>query len=166
MSLTMLRTAAPVARPFAARALYAGRPLAAAQSAAARHVEGTVNDPTTFPTPNKAHGQYHWTFERLLSAALVPLVGATAVSSANPVLDGILCTAIVAHTHMGFDNILTDYLHPRKFPVLGRIATWVLRLATAGVLVGVYQFETNDIGLTELLKKMWRAHDAKKPLTE
>lgn len=54
----------------------------------------------TFPTPNKAHGQYHWTFERLLSAALVPLVGATAVSSANPVLDGILCTAIVAHSHM------------------------------------------------------------------
>ena len=63
-------------------------------------VEGTVNDPVTFPTPNKAHGQYHWTFERLLSAALVPLVGATAVSSANPVLDGILCTAIVAHSHM------------------------------------------------------------------
>lgn len=136
-----------------------------------------MNDPTTFPPPNKAHGQYHWTFERLLSAALVPLVGATAVSSVNPVLDGVLCTAIVAHTHMvrlrridggsrppirdrrgtdprdcdrdraqGFDNILTDYLHPRKFPVLGRIMAWGLRLATAGVLIGVYQFETNDIG--------------------
>ncbi|BGP55430.1 membrane anchor subunit of succinate dehydrogenase, Sdh4 [Rhodotorula sphaerocarpa] len=155
MSLTMLRsTAAPaLVRPRAVRALYAD-------------VEGTVNDPTTFPPPNKAHGQYHWTFERLLSAALVPLVGATAVSSVNPVLDGVLCTAIVAHTHMGFDNILTDYLHPRKFPVLGRIMAWGLRLATAGVLIGVYQFETNDIGLTELLKKMWHAHDAKKPLTE
>ncbi|POY74808.1 hypothetical protein BMF94_2081 [Rhodotorula taiwanensis] len=168
MSMTMLRTTARPAlvRPFAARAFYAGRPLAAANSAAAQHVEGTVNDPTTFPAPNKAHGQYHWTFERLLSAALVPLVGATAVSSANPLLDGVLCTAIVAHSHMGFDNILTDYLHPRKFPVLGRIMMWGLRLMTAGVLVGIYQFETNDIGLTELLKKMWRAHETKKPLTE
>jgi len=63
-------------------------------------VEGTVNDPTPFPTPNKAHGSYHWTFERLLSAALVPLIASTAVTSVNPVLDGIICTAIVAHSHM------------------------------------------------------------------
>ena len=39
-----------------------------------------------------------------------------------------------------------DYLHPRKFPVLGRALTWVLRATTVGVLVGVYQFNTNDIG--------------------
>ncbi|BGP39981.1 membrane anchor subunit of succinate dehydrogenase, Sdh4 [Rhodotorula kratochvilovae] len=120
-------------------------------------VQGTVNDPTPFPTPNKAHGQYHWTFERLLSASLVPLIGATAVSSANPVIDGVLCTALVAHSHMGFDALLVDYLHPRKFPILGRIATWTLRAATVGVLIGVYQFETNDIGLTELIKKAWHA---------
>ena len=30
--------------------------------------------------------------------------------------------------------------------MLGQIANWTLRLATVGVLVGVYQFETNDIG--------------------
>ncbi|GAA5978243.1 hypothetical protein JCM11641_001146 [Rhodosporidiobolus odoratus] len=145
-------------RQLARRAFATGRPVAAAQSSAAKpYVEGTVNDPTPFPTPNKAHGSYHWTFERLLSASLVPLIGATAVSSANPVIDGVLCTALVAHSHMGFDQILTDYLHPRKFPVLGVIATWLLRLATTGVLIGVYQFETNDIGLTELIKKAWRA---------
>ncbi|GAA5838892.1 hypothetical protein JCM11251_003729 [Rhodosporidiobolus azoricus] len=148
--------ASPILRHLAVRSFSAGRPVLAANSAAAKHVEGTVNDPTPFPTPNKAHGSYHWTFERLLSASLVPLIGATAVSSANPVIDGVLCTALVAHSHMGFDQILTDYLHPRKFPVLGNIATWVLRLATVGVLVGVYQFETNDIGLTELIKKAWK----------
>jgi hypothetical protein len=43
--------------------------------------------------------------------------------------------------------MLVDYLHPRKFPVLGRVATWTLRTATVGVLVGVYQFNTNDIGV-------------------
>ncbi|GAA5899453.1 hypothetical protein JCM6882_009120 [Rhodosporidiobolus microsporus] len=148
--------ASPVFRQLAVRSFATGRPVIAAQSAAAKHVEGTVNDPTPFPTPNKAHGSYHWTFERLLSASLVPLIGATAVSSANPVIDGVLCTALVAHSHMGFDQVLTDYLHPRKFPILGPIASWVLRLATVGVLIGVYQFETNDIGLTELLKKAWK----------
>jgi hypothetical protein len=46
----------------------------------------------------------------------------------------------------GFDALLVDYLHPRKFPIIGPIAAWVLRFATVGVLIGVYQFETNDIG--------------------
>lgn len=48
-------------------------------------------------------------------------------------------------------------LHERKFPILGLIAKWGVRLATGGVLVGVYQFNTNDIGLTELTKKIWKA---------
>jgi succinate dehydrogenase (ubiquinone) membrane anchor subunit len=39
-----------------------------------------------------------------------------------------------------------DYLHKRKRPFLGPLMTWTVRLATTGVLVGVYQFNTNDIG--------------------
>jgi hypothetical protein len=71
--------------------------------------------------------------------------------------------------------MVVDYLHPRKYPVIGRIATWTLRSATVGVLIGVYQFNTNDIGacyyyftgfinvsdgragLTELIGKVWSA---------
>lgn len=78
----------------------------------------------------------------------MPLVGATAVTSVNPILDGILSVALVVHTHIGFDSIFTDYLHPRKFPVLGGIVKWGVRLVTGGVLVGVYQFNTNDIGVS------------------
>ncbi|KAM0787528.1 hypothetical protein ACM66B_003599 [Microbotryomycetes sp. NB124-2] len=152
MSTTMLRQAAT--RSLVKRSFHSGRPLLAE---AYKHVAGTVNDPTPFPAPNKAHGSYHWSFERALSVALLPMVGATAVSSVNPILDGILATAIVAHTHIGFDAILTDYLHPSKFPVIGNVAKWLVRLATGGVLVGIYQFNTNDIGVTELVKKMWRA---------
>jgi hypothetical protein len=46
----------------------------------------------------------------------------------------------------GFDQVLVDYVHERKFPVLGPVTKWGLRLITAGVLVGIYQFNTNDIG--------------------
>ena len=45
-----------------------------------------------------------------------------------------------------FDGLLVDYVHPRKFPKLGPTLTWVLRATTVGVLVGVYQFNTEDIG--------------------
>ncbi|KAH8827762.1 mitochondrial inner membrane protein [Flagelloscypha sp. PMI_526] len=121
--------------------------------------KGTVNDPTTFPTPNRSHGSYHWSFERLLSAALVPLTGAAFVTSGSnfPVVDGLLGITLIMHSHIGFDAVLTDYVHTRKFPVLGNVATWTLRAATAGVLVGVYQFNTNDIGLTELVARLWAA---------
>ncbi|KAG8215909.1 SDHD, membrane anchor subunit of succinate dehydrogenase [Butyriboletus roseoflavus] len=121
--------------------------------------KGTVNDPTTFPPPSKTHGSYHWAFERLLSAALLPMTAAAFATSgtAYPVLDGLLGISLVMHSHIGFDAILVDYLHERKFPILGPLTTWTLRATTVGVLVGVYQFNTNDIGLTELITKVWIA---------
>ncbi|KAJ3927786.1 MAG: mitochondrial inner membrane protein [Lentinula lateritia] len=121
--------------------------------------KGTVNDPTTFPPPSKTHGSYHWAFERLVSAALVPMtVAAFATSGTNyPIFDGILGLTLIIHSHIGFDSSAVDYLHPRKFSVLGPIVKWTLRAATVGTMVGVYQFNTNDIGLTELIAKAWAA---------
>ncbi|KAG2142973.1 SDHD, membrane anchor subunit of succinate dehydrogenase [Suillus clintonianus] len=97
-------------------------------------IKGTVNDPTEFPPPSRTHGSYHWH----LSAFLQP-------------------PFLVMHSHLGFDSMIVDYVHPRKFPILGPVMTWTLRSATVGVLVGVYQFNTNDIGLTELIAKVWTA---------
>ncbi|KAI9455613.1 SDHD, membrane anchor subunit of succinate dehydrogenase [Boletus coccyginus] len=130
-----------------------------APSSTAAILKGTVNDPTTFPPPSKTHGSYHWAFERLLSAALLPMTAAAFATSgtAYPVLDGLLGISLVMHSHIGFDAILVDYLHKRKFPILGPSMAWTLRAATVGVLVGVYQFNTNDIGLTELITKVWTA---------
>ena len=64
---------------------------------------GTVNDPTPFPPPSKSHGSYHWAFERILSAGLVPLtVASFATSGTNyPILDGILGVSLVMHSHIG-----------------------------------------------------------------
>ncbi|KAF9456029.1 SDHD, membrane anchor subunit of succinate dehydrogenase, partial [Collybia nuda] len=121
--------------------------------------KGTVNDPTAFPPPSKSEGSYHWAFERLLSASLVPITAAAYVTSGtnHPVVDGLLGVTLIMHSHMGFNQMLVDYLHRRKFPVIGPVASWTLRTATIGVLVGVYQFNTNDIGLTELVAKVWAA---------
>ncbi|CAE6473733.1 unnamed protein product, partial [Rhizoctonia solani] len=111
-------------------------------------LRGTVNDPTPFPTPNRMHGSHHWAFERLLSVALVPAtVSAFVVSpTAYPILDGILAVSLVVHSHIGFDSMVVDYLHPRKWPIFGPIIKWTLRLLTTGTLIGVYQFNTEDVG--------------------
>ncbi|EJD41055.1 hypothetical protein AURDEDRAFT_115600 [Auricularia subglabra TFB-10046 SS5] len=120
---------------------------------------GTVNDGLPFPTPSRAHGSHHWAFERLLSASLVPLTVAAYATSASPypVLDGVLGVSLVMHSHIGFDQVVVDYLHKRKFPILGPVMTWLLRFATVGTLYGVYEFNTNDVGLTELIKRVWHA---------
>ncbi|KAJ7210670.1 CybS-domain-containing protein [Mycena haematopus] len=150
--------------PSFAKSILFARP-ATTQSSDALYVpggpiyKGTVNDPTTFPPASRVHGSHHWSFERLMSASLIPLTGAAYATSpsVHPVLDGILAVSLIVHSHIGFDSMVVDYLHPRKFPVIGRVATWTLRAATVGVLVGVYNFNTNDIGLTELVSKVWRA---------
>ncbi|CAE6402748.1 unnamed protein product [Rhizoctonia solani] len=122
-------------------------------------LRGTVNDPTPFPTPNRMHGSHHWAFERLLAVSLVPAtVSAFVVSpTAYPVLDGILAVSLVIHSHIGFDSMVVDYLHPRKFPIFGPIIKWTLRLLTTGTLIGVYQFNTEDVGLSELVRRVWNA---------
>lgn len=67
-------------------------------------------------------------------------------SAAHPILDAVLAGSLIVHTHIGFDACIVDYLHTRKFPVLGAVANWGLRAATLAALWGAYEFNTNDVG--------------------
>lgn len=105
----------------------------------AAYIKGTVNDPTTYPEPNAAHGSYHWSVERGLSVALIPIIAAgVAKHGTSAVLDGVLALTLVAHSHIGFACCLDDYVHKRKFPIAGPVSSLLLKLATAGTLYGLY----------------------------
>ncbi|KAG2217548.1 hypothetical protein INT45_005434 [Circinella minor] len=108
-------------------------------------------------TPDRMHGSYHWNAERVASIGLVPLFAGQFAFGASPVLDTFFGILLPIHIHMGFGACITDYLNTRKAPVIGKIATAALYAATAGTLVGCYQFNTNDIGLTELVVRAWTA---------
>jgi CybS, succinate dehydrogenase cytochrome B small subunit len=47
-----------------------------------------------------------------------------------------------------------DYVHKRKFPTLGPILTWTLRVTSLAVGVGIYQFNTNDVGTFVMAARM------------
>jgi succinate dehydrogenase (ubiquinone) membrane anchor subunit len=66
-------------------------------------VRDTVNDALPVPAPHTPHGSYHWAFERLLSAALLPATTAAFVVSptAYPTLDALLGVGLVMHSHIG-----------------------------------------------------------------
>jgi len=123
-----------------------------------QRIVGTINEAAKVPDPSPSHGSYHWTFERLLSAALVPLtIAPFAAGSLNPVMDATLCFAILIHSHIGFESIIIDYIPTRRLPKTRLLFWWGLRTGTVLVGVGLYEFETNDVGITEAIKKIWTA---------
>ncbi|EWC43881.1 hypothetical protein DRE_07258 [Drechslerella stenobrocha 248] len=121
-------------------------------------VIGTVNDPTPVPPSSATHGSYHWAFERLIALSMVPLtVAPFAAGTANPALDAALGSALLLHSHIGFDACVTDYFPKRQYPKTRAFMVWLLRGATITAAVGLFSFQTNDVGITETVKKMWRA---------
>lgn len=121
-------------------------------------IEGDVNDPVTIPKANPSHGVYHWTFERLVCLSCIPLtIAPFAAGSLNPVMDALVVSGLILHSHMSFASVITDYFPKYKIPTISAILTWLLRIATAGVTYGFYQLQTNDVGLTETVKRVWTA---------
>ncbi|KAA8575119.1 hypothetical protein EYC84_004330 [Monilinia fructicola] len=123
-----------------------------------QHIDGTSNDAAPVPKPSPSHGSYHWTFERLIAVGIIPLTVAPFVSgSLNPATDALLCAAILIHSHIGFESCIIDYIPQKRLPKTRTLFWWGLRGATVLVGVGLYEFETNDVGVTEGIKRIWRA---------
>jgi len=123
-----------------------------------QRIDGTANDASPTIDPSPTHGSYHWVFERLIAASLIPLtVAPFAAGSLNPTMDALLCGTILIHSHIGFQSIIIDYIPSKRLPITRKVAWWGLRGATLLVAVGLYEFETNDIGVTETIKKIWTA---------
>jgi len=121
-------------------------------------IDGDVNEPTPVPPANPVHGSYHWSFERLFALSLVPLTMAPFVGgSLNPVMDSVFTLVVVLHSHIGFQSCIIDYFPRRTMPGLHKALRWFLTGTTTLVLYGFYEFETNDVGVTEAIKRIWKA---------
>lgn len=72
-------------------------------------------------------------------------------------MDAIFCSAVLLHSHMGFQQCIIDYVPKKKHPSLRKFTWWALNVATLTVGVGLYEFETNDVGVTEAIKRVWKA---------
>lgn len=88
-------------------------------------------------------------------------------------MDAILCATILIHSHIGFQyadhhslekdlantarSVIIDYIPSKRLPKTRALFWWGLRAATLTVAVGLYEFETNDVGLTEAVKRLWMA---------
>ncbi|KAK3723149.1 membrane anchor subunit of succinate dehydrogenase, Sdh4 [Vermiconidia calcicola] len=80
-----------------------------------------------------------------------------AAGSLNPLMDGVLVSLLLVHSHIGFDSIITDYAPSWRVPMSRKLLNWARNLALVLVGWGWYEFETNDVGLTEGVKRLWHA---------
>lgn len=72
-------------------------------------------------------------------------------------MDAILVAALLVHSHIGFQALVIDYIPTWQHATMRKIFGWLLNLATVVVGIGFYEFETNDVGLTEAIKRVWHA---------
>jgi len=88
----------------------------------------------------------------------VPLtIAPFAAGSVSPLLDAALIFAIIVHSHAGFQSMIIDYIPVKTYGTARKIFMWGLNLGTLVVAVGFYEFETNDVGVVEAVKRIWTA---------
>jgi succinate dehydrogenase (ubiquinone) membrane anchor subunit len=86
--------------------------------------------------------------------SLIPLLG-IGITFPNPVTNFVMAFAIPIHCHLGVNSILVDYLHKRKFPRIGPIASGLLYASTAISIIALFKFNTNDVGIGEGIQRLW-----------
>jgi succinate dehydrogenase (ubiquinone) membrane anchor subunit len=52
---------------------------------------------------------------------------------------------------------IIDYFPTRRVPKTATFLNWLLRGFTLTTAIGLYEFETNDVGVTEAIKRIWKA---------
>lgn len=97
-------------------------------------------------------------FERVIAAALVPLsIAPFAGGSLNPTLDALLVGSLLVHAHVSMQTIIVDYVPTWGWPKLRKFCIWALNGATVLAGIGLYEFETTDVGIVEATKRLWKA---------
>lgn len=122
------------------------------------NIVGTVNDAYIPPPANHYEGGHHWTYERLISAALVPLLVTPIVAGVeHPLLDVSFCLTLLFHVHAGLKSCIIDYIPKRVYGVWHTFASGLLTLGSFVGMYGVYVLETTENGLFALMKALWGA---------
>lgn len=121
-------------------------------------VVGTVNDAYVPPEPNLFHGGHHWSYEKIVTGALIPLTVAPFIFGTEiPIVDTAFGVTCLLHAHMGIKSCIIDYIPKRVYGIWHTYASRLLTLGTSLGFYGIYELETSSNGIFELLKNLWGA---------
>lgn len=122
-------------------------------------VTGTPNDAYKPPAVDKAHGSYHWDFERFLAISMVPLVTVQLATggSASGVADTLLASVLLGHVYIGFQSCIIDYIPARVYGKNHNYAMYLLTLGSVFSALGIYKLETEENGIIGVVSRLWTA---------
>jgi len=94
---------------------------------------------------------HHWKNEHLAAIALLPVIPA-ALAYPHPVLDTLLVSAMVLHTHWRLSGVAQDYLHGAILGKFGRILVLVMSISAFGSLC---YFNYADVGFANAVRMIY-----------
>ncbi|CCK71364.1 Tim18p KNAG_0G03070 [Huiozyma naganishii CBS 8797] len=110
--------------------------------------------------PKSPLNEYQAAYQRIISYTLIPVTiipfyTAYAGIALYPTLDFAISSLFIAYCHYGFKSLILEYLPTAKFPRTHRFSTWGLYLASLLSMCGVYQLETENNGVFDLIARLW-----------
>jgi len=94
---------------------------------------------------------HHWVNERYAAVALLPLIPA-ALAYPNFILDTLLTSAMVLHTHWRLSGVAQDYIHGEILPRIARPLVYVLTICAFG---SICYFNYTDIGFANAARLLY-----------
>lgn len=121
-------------------------------------VVGTVNDAYVPPKPEKTHGSYHWTSEKIVTIGMLPLIASSFAGTTSTVLDTALSAFLLYHVHSGFQSCIIDYIPKRVYGSLHDYAMYLLTFGSGVAAYGIYHIEQKEEGgLAGVVAKIYKA---------
>lgn len=127
-------------------------------------VEGTINDKLKTPDLNFFEGGFHWGYEKIIALAIIPTSLLPFYSylylgnlSISPIWDSLLSIFLLMHASYGYKSCIIDYIPERKFGYWHKFCKRLLQLGGVLSLYGIYVMETENNGMTDLVRRLWRA---------
>lgn len=109
-------------------------------------------------------GKFQEDYERIAKYSLIPLVLSPFCTAYMgipypPMLDATLGSVALMYSHYGISSMIYQYVPKDKFPRWSKISLWSLYGSTCLAFYGLYELETSNNGVVDLIKKQWDYDD-------
>lgn len=123
-------------------------------------IQNKTSDKLKPPVPSSFEGSFQTEYERITKFALIPLTIVPFYASFTgvslyPLLDGSISSLFLIYSHYGFTSLIIDYVPKKKYPKLHKTSLWSLYLASFLGMCGIYELETENNGVIDLIKRLW-----------
>ncbi|CAB4252930.1 similar to Saccharomyces cerevisiae YOR297C TIM18 Component of the mitochondrial TIM22 complex involved in insertion of polytopic proteins into the inner membrane [Maudiozyma barnettii] len=122
--------------------------------------------PGYFETPKDPglNGKFQEDYQRIMKYTLIPLTLTPFFTSYagipfHPMLDATLGSVFLLYAHYGFSSLIYQYLPKEKYPRWSTISLWTLYSSSCLAFYGLYELETENNGIVDLINKLWNFDD-------